>query len=547
MNRAMAWAARAVVGACLLFGGGGARAEQVLGADAAGPVKAWAGALRGLTVRGIGIAKGGVTIDVGKGCSLVLSLPADAKCSRARSVGNGIACWEGDACPPEAAREEAISAAGHLSLPWIDLSSGGPAPGARDPIVERARGELTAALASGDRAGARAALRSLLTANKGVRPPEWPSLLPLAPPLGLGAEAAQVAQRPELAELGWTTLTVTRVAVLRGPAMAAAVGAAILDAETACGLVAIARAWLVEAPVPAVALARAVQTATPTCFEAWAVQVDGHNALGQPASAQAVALAARDQFGKDPRLDGLSDAHLAVPERLDDLKEKLELRLAEGDRSDAVLLRLAALYNLAEERTERATDLARQIKERPDDMVFRFFAGVVLLGDRDFARALDAFQGTEKAFPTLAEIPMSVALASFNLGDVGAARKAIARAAKAAPRHAEIALAEAEILRDVDRPRALMAIARHLALLDGTRVLDGPERERAEAISAALSACAAAKAKVCEGPWLHFPDALARDRLAKETEKANEELRARQAEMPAPLGPAPGAPDAATP
>ncbi|MEZ4265032.1 MAG: hypothetical protein R3F39_01545 [Myxococcota bacterium] len=506
------------------------RAEQVLGADAAGPVKAWTAKLSGVKVERIEISQARVTVVLGGGCSLVVGQPDDVTCRLAQSVGNAVACWEGEGCPDQAQAAATLTAAGFIALPWLDLSTGGKAPDSRDDHLEKARGILTSALASGDRAAAAKALESLLKSKQPIRVEEWPSLLPYAPALGLSREAFEVASRPEMSALGWQTLSVIRVALLRGPTLASAVGRAILDAETACGLMAIAATWLTTDPAAAAELAASAQTANPACFAAWAIQIDGWTSVGNTALAMSVADSARDQFGKDPRLDALGDAHLLAQGRVEDVKKKLEARLAAGERSDELLVRLADIYNLADERTERATDLARQIKERPDDMVFRFFAGVVLSGDRDFQRALEAFEGVEKAFPTIAQVPMWIAIDAFNVGDLNRAKAAVARAAKMAPDSAVIAYAEAEILRDVDRARARRAIARHLELLDGSGVVAGPERERAEAAKLALDACGDNTKTPCAGGWTHQLDSVRAERLARELDKANAELRARQAE-----------------
>lgn len=524
-----------------------ARAEQVLGADAAGPVKAWTAKLAGVKVERIEISKARVTVHVGQGCTLALSLPDDAGCLAPRSVGNAVACWAGERCPAPAEATATLAAAGYIALPWLDLSSGNKAAdGGGDDEVQRARGTLTAALASGDLATARKTLASLIASKKPIRADEWPSLLATAPPLGLGREAVEVTSRAELKELGWVSLSVLRVALLRGPRLASAVGRAILDAETACGLMPLASAWLTTDPGSAAELAAAAQKANPDCFGAWAIQIDGWTRAGNSALAMSVADSARDHFGKDPRLDALGDAHLLEQGRVEDVKKKLEARLAAGDRSDELLVRLAGIYNLADERTERATDLARQVKERPDDFVFRFFAGVVLTGDRDFQRALDAFDGVEKAFPTLAQAPMWIAVDAYNVGELERAKSAIGRAAKMAPHNAEIAYLEAEILRDVDRPRARRAIERHLKLLDGSGVIAGAERERAEAVKLALAACGDNTKTPCEGGWTQVFDSVRAERLAKEVDKLNAELRVRQAEEAAAAAAAAAAEAAAT-
>lgn len=530
MRREIGLGVAALLVVAALGGGSQARAEQVLGADAAGPVKTWTSKLAGVKVERIEISKARVTIHVGPECSLVLSLPDDVVCPVARSVGNAVACWVGERCPAPEEATAALTAAGYLGLPWLDLSSGDTlAEGREDDTLQRARGTLTAAMASGDHATAKKILASLLASKKPIRAAEWPSLLATAPPLGLGRQAVEITTRPELSELGWTTLSVLRVALLRGPRLASAVGRAIVDAESACALMPIASAWLTTDPGSAAELAAAAQKANPDCFAAWAVQIDGWTSAGNSALAMSVADSARDHFGKDPRLDTLGDAHLLAQGRVEDVKKKLEARLGAGDRSDELLVRLAGIYNLAEDRTERATDLARQVKERPDDVVFRFFAGVVLTGDRDFQRALEAFDGVEKAFPTLAQASMWVAIDAYNVGDLERAKGAASRAAKIAPDDAAIAYVEAEIMRDVDRARARRAIDRHITLLEGSGVTAGPDRDRAEAAKRALAACGDDMSKPCDGTWTHVFDSVRVERLAKEVDTLNAELRVKQA------------------
>ncbi len=291
--------------------GSDARAEHVLGADAAGTVKAWTAKLAGVKVKRIEVSKARVTVHVGEGCSLILSRPDDVACPVARSVGNTVACWVGERCPASAEATAALAAAGHLALPWLDLSSGDRrADGPEDDELERARSTLAAAMASGNREAARETLAALLASKKPMRAAEWPSLLAAAPALGLGREATEIAARPELRELGWVTLSVMRVALLRGPRLASAVGRAIVDAESACASMAIASAWLATDPGSAAELAAAAQEANPDCFAAWAIQVEGWTGAGHGALALSVADSARERFGEDPRLDALGDAEL---------------------------------------------------------------------------------------------------------------------------------------------------------------------------------------------------------------------------------------------
>lgn len=529
-----------------------ARAEMVLGADAARPVKAWTSKLGTLKPERIEIQQGRVVVHLGEACRLLVSHPSRASCPMVRSVGNAVVCWDGGACPPESEREAALTQAGPLALPWIDLSSGGTEPETVDPKLEAVRAAVAEALSKREPAGVAKALEPLLRGKQTIRVVEWPSLLPVAAAVGLGREAFEMAMSPQLAELGPTRLSALRVAILRGPVLGAAVAEAILDRQSACGLVPVAKAWSsVGAVASAASLAGAAQQANPDCFEAWAVAVEAQSRLGDTAEAARLADAARAHFGEDPRFGQVADAFLWASGRVEELRERLEAKVAAGDRTEEVLLQLIGIYNLDAGRTERATDLARQVAERPDDMLVRLFAGPVLLGDRDYPQAMKALDGLEKAFPKLAQVHAWTAIAAFHLGQLDKAKAAIAKAAKMAPRDPEIAYLQAEILRDVDRKRALDALERHVALLDELGIGPGSaERKRARTAREALEQCGKDLAEPCAGAWEHIFDSVAADaRGAAEKARMDAEEKAKAAEGGAGgSGEAPaggGSPDAA--
>ena len=140
-SRALAFVAVAVMS---LLPGADALAGQVLGADAAAPIKAWTGKLAGLTIDHISIDGASISVVLDSGCTLWLDHASAARCKGGAAVGNATACWDGAACPAEAGRAAALAAAGKLELPWRETSSADAAPG-RDAVLaahEAARGRL---------------------------------------------------------------------------------------------------------------------------------------------------------------------------------------------------------------------------------------------------------------------------------------------------------------------------------------------------------------------------------------------------------------------
>ncbi len=509
-----------------------AQGAPILGAEAAGPVKAWFGELDGLKVKEASIDGATITIRVSRGCVLQLDHPSAPGCDDAQPVGNAVACWVGKHCPKADKQTKALAAAGPVTLPWRETADGA-GDGARGDVIA-ARKRLEELLATSRTEEARALLLEL-AARDDVRPQEWFSLVPVLAAVGGSAEAWRLLEGKELArELGPQRLAALRIGLAMGPGAGAAAAAGLLERDDACRWAPLAGAWLTSRQWAAGAeLAQAIRTASPDCLDAWLTEVDALTALGQMERHATVCKAALDRFGADgSKAEQLAPVRKAWTLHHADPTETFERLLEEAREAPISSRTLEQLVTVAlrrEGRAERLLSLQDAAADAPDDALLAYLAGAMLryYGDRE--GALPLLERAGRALTSDATVQLWIARDAFVLGDRRKAEAALALAQGIAGKDdPAVALMTAEVTRDTDPRRAQAALEQYW---QATRFALDPRSVRQQRVAAlrdAIAKCVAPDAvPPCEGPWeLTFDVRKQKARweaqLAEDTEKVKE-------------------------
>ncbi len=525
-----------VIGAAAvtLASGGGALAGPILGAEAAAPVKRWFSGLEGLSVQGATIAASTVTVNLAGGCALQVDHPSAAPCPSPAKVGNAVVCWVGDTCPQEPVRAAALAAAGGLELPWREADGAAaaedPGAGTRAELL-KARQVATEHLQLEEYDAARAALLPLLE-RQDVRAMEWVSVAPLLAAVDGRAQAWKLVTQDRLAELGPALGASLRVSLLMGPRLGAAVAAALLTDDTACGYTSLSSAFVtVREYAAAGALGRAIRERDPGCFDAWAGEVEAWSILRRNEELKAAAGGALERFGDDERLEHIRDEFLVAAGWGDKVRERLEAEIAAGRAEAGVLKQLLPFYIDAAGRKERKAQFEARVKAHPDDPYAAFFAGVINHYERDFAASQALLEPIVGKVADEPRLYIYLGMNAFNLGDLAKAQDYISRAERLDQKDPDVPYCIAEIFRDSDRARAVAALDRYWAMTRFTSDLSSRKQQRVAGMREALARCVAEHTPApCPGPWEHYFDhvRLERERmalLAADTEAARERRR----------------------
>ncbi len=495
-----------------------ARAAPVLGAEAAGPVKAWYPKLKGLEVRGARIERGDVIVPLEGGCELVLSHPSAPACATHAPFGEALLCWRGEGCPSEAKRAKALEAAGPLSLPWRAAGgSGGAGTGGKVRAELLAlRAEASDRLLISDHAGAKAAMAKAL-AFGGVRPIEWLSVLPIASRAGHGVPAWAKLDGGALAELPLATRAALHVTLLMGAAAGASAGEALLEGRTACGMMPLADAYLgIQEPRAAGRLAAAARAKDERCFAAYATEAEAWTLLRDYERQRIVSELALERFAEHPDIARIEEPYLLAHGRGSVVLERLEARLARGDKTPGLLKELLSFYIVVKGRVARLARFEAKVQADPRDMVARFFAGVLHHYEKDYARSQEYLRPVMEHFPREPRLYIYLAMNAFNLGDRPSAERWITEAARLELRDPDVPYCTAEVFRDSDRPRALAAVEQYLHMTKDTADPRSIKQKRVFAMRDALARCAVeAPPGPCMGPFEHTFDSV---RIRKERE-----------------------------
>lgn len=520
--------------ALVVTGAGAAYAAPILGVEAAGPVKRWFSALAGLSVEGATIAASTVTVGLAGDCELRIEHREAGGCPEPTVTGNAVVCWLGAACPADDVRAAALAAAGPITLPWRDAAAGDaandPAAAAREATL-KARQAAAEHLSIGAVDKARDVLLPLLQ-RKDVRPMEWLGLAPLLAVAEARAEAWRVATAEGMAELGPGLNVVLRTSLLMGAGAAASVAAAVMTADDACRYTSLSSAFVTAREYEAAGLlGHAIRELDPTCFGAWAAEVEAWSILRRTEPLKASAAAAIERFGDDPRLAPIRDTYLVAAGRGGEVQARLEAKIAAGEAEAGVLKQLLPFYIDAVGRKERKAAFAARVAANPDDVYAAFFAGVINHYERDFATSQKLLRPVIGKVADEPRLYIYLAMNAFNLGDRAEAEDFISRAARLDDKDPDVPYCLGEIFRDSDRSRATKALDRYWSMTQFTSDAGSRKQQRVAGMRLALAKCVADKTPPpCPGPWEHYFDSVRAERerraqLLADTEAARERRR----------------------
>lgn len=491
---------------------------QVLGVEAAGPLKRWTGALKGVSIESIAIQKSRVEVSLKGDCVLSLDHPESPGCAKPQSLGDAVACWSGDGCPSAAVRASAVQSAGELKLPWRTPGDGKKvdADASRETALVDARKEARFSFWRNDLARARSLMEPVI-ARDDLRPEEWMSLLPLASHAGLGAEAFRVTQRAAASTLGTQELAALRVTLLMGPQMGAAVARSLLTADNGCAMEKLASAFVdVRAYGSTILLAEGVRGVAPDCFEAYSDETEAATMLQDLERQRLVVEQALERFRGDPRLEPMEAVYLLDQGKGQVVQERLEKRLAAGDRSPGLLKELLTFYIQVEGRPARMKGFISRADSNPQDTVAAFFAGVLLHYERQFERSQAYLNRLKDVFPKEARLHIYLAMNAFNLGQRKVAEDHINRAALLDTRDPDVPYCIAEIYRDTNRKRAIEALRSYWSQTTYTSNPTSEKQRRVWAMKTAIERCQDKNTPPpCPGPWEHYFDQVSLDAQAR--------------------------------
>ena len=482
--------------------------EAVLGPDAAKPIKEWTARLKGLPLKGTRIEEGSVRVSVGKACELRLSHPDVTTCTPSEEIGNARACWLGKGCPSSSLRSASLRAAGALDLPWRNAGSG--ADSERKALLEL-RDEVQRFLVRGDYASARNRLKGLID-RKDIRPIDWLSLAPLLAWAGESEAAWRVVSAPQLSSLGPGRLAALRALLLIGPESSRSVAEALMTPDDACAMTAFAWSFLaLRRYATAGDLAASIRAKDPTCFDAYAIEVEAWTILRRLPEQKLAAEAALKRFKGDERLEPIEEAYFVDHGQADVVQARLEARIASGDAEAGVLKRLLSFYIAVEGRVERLKRFRAKADANSADVLANFFAGVLLHYEKGFeasTRYLSSVIGKVSDEPRLF---IYLAMNAYNLGDITSAERFISRAETLDLEDPDVPYCISEIYRDSDRKRAVLALDRYWEMTRYTSDIKSVKQQRVWRMREALKRCLAQNTPVpCPGPWEHTFDSVAK-------------------------------------
>ncbi len=487
-----------------------AQASHVLGADAARPVKKWVSALNALGVESISIAQDTVRVKLKGECLLSVHHPSQPPMGATEVVGNTIVAWS-KRCDDLEGREAALAAAGPLELRWIDLA--GDAPKSKTSSQQAAiaaRADAKRALARNDIKRAQRALKPLL-AREDIRPIDRVGLLPLMAASGLRAQAWAAATDPQMAEVGVSLLAGVRTTLLAGAGLGAEVARVTIAAEDACLAAPLLSASLTMRAYDAAArLGARMRELDPSCFVAYQDEAEAATMLRDLDRQKAVTLAAMERFKGDERLAPMEEAYLVAHGEVGVVQERLEARLAGGDRSSDVVKELIGFYIAPERREENLKRFrAAADADKTDDMA-AFFAGVLLHYTQDYEASTAYLERVEKVLASEARLFIYRAMNAFNLGDMKTAKRLLGKAEKMDLEDPDVVYCIGEIYRDEDRPRALKALNAYWHQTAYTSDPTSVKQQRVAGMMRAIERCIRDKTPApCPGPWEHTFDSVA--------------------------------------
>jgi tetratricopeptide (TPR) repeat protein len=495
----------------VLMGTPAAQAAHVLGVDAARPAKKWVAALEGLDATSISIDRDTIQVGIGSGCVLGIFHPDQPPAMGAtQTVGNTLLSWS-KACDDVGGRDKALAAAGALSLPWIDLAGSSPAPakGGQQAAI-KGRAAAKKALDRNDVKRAQRALKPLLSRSD-IRPIDRLGLIPLAAASGLRAEAWAAANDPTMNAVGPALLAGLRTYLLAGAGLGAEVARVTIDAEDACHASTLASAGLATRAYESVLrLASRIRELDAGCFAAYQDEAEAATMLRQLDRQRAVTLAAMERFPGDPRLTPMEEAYLVDSGRGKVVQERLEKRLAAGDRSSDVVKELIGFYIAPENRAENLARFQAAAAADGQDTMAAFFAGVLLHYTQDYAASTAYLERVERALAKEARLYIYRAMNAFNLGDLKTAKKLLGKAEKMDLEDPDVVYCIGEVYRDDDRKRALAALQAYWHQTAYTSDPTSVKQRRVLGMIHAIERCIRDETPApCPGPWEHTFDSVA--------------------------------------
>jgi len=481
-----------------------------LGVDAARPIKKWVAAFDGLGVGSISIAQDTVSVKIKGGCVLSVHHPSQSPAGVTQPSGNCVVAWS-KACDGLAGRDEALQSAGALELRWIDLAGDAPKTGNESQEAAiKARADAKRALDRNDLKRAQRALKPILN-RKGIRPIDRVGLLPLIAASGLRTEAWAAANDPTMSEVGVSLLASVRTTLLAGAGLGAEVARVTIDADNACLAAPMLSASLtMRAYESALRLGQRMRELDPGCFVAYQEEAEAATMLRNLERQKAVTLAAMERFKGDERLAPMEEAYLVAQGKVDVVQQRLEARLAGGDRSSDVVKELIGFYIAPERREANLKRFrAEADADKANDMA-AFFAGVLLHYTQDYETSSAYLERVEKVLANEARLFIYRAMNAFNLGDMKTAKRLLGKAERLDLEDPDVVYCIGEIYRDEDRPRALKALNAYWHQTAFTSDPSSVKQQRVAGMMRAIERCIRDKTPApCPGPWEHTFDSVA--------------------------------------
>ncbi|MEC9072927.1 MAG: hypothetical protein VX938_11125, partial [Myxococcota bacterium] len=184
--------------------------------------------------------------------------------------------------------------------------------------------------------------------------------------------------------------------------------------------------------------------------------------------------------------------------------ERMEARVAAGDRDPGLFKDLLALYVREELRSEKMRRWVDRSEAEPNDAVASFFAGVLLHYEKEYKRSQGLLEVAGRELDREPRLYIYRAMNAFNLGDRALAESAITRAANLETQDPDVHYCQGEIFRDVDRNRAMEALKTYWHQTALSSDPESGKQRRVKAMMVALERCMGeGGSDPCPGPWEH--------------------------------------------
>lgn len=251
-------------------------------------------------------------------------------------------------------------------------------------------------------------------------------------------------------------------------------------------------------------LAHRIRTVDPKCETAWALEAEEWFRVGDDTQGMAVAQSAVEALPGSRAMKLRYAGSLHKMERFAQATRMYEAMAREEPDFPGILrLALGAMLRDVAGREAHKSRLEGRLAKDDSDLVSQFLRGVLHHYENEFHASDKLLMPLQKRLAKEQRLDIYLAMNAFNEGEVAASLERLNRAAEADMPDPDIFYCRAEILRDTDRPQAMLDLKRYLATSERSLVANKTKQTRVKMLLKALEGCHEARTAKCPAEWEH--------------------------------------------